>query len=65
MTDTDIDAILAYLRSYLAEHDYRPTLDEIAEACGKSKTGICLALSEMEGAGLVRHTQRYRGWEAR
>ena len=47
--------ILAFLREYLAEHDYPPSIREIQAACGISSTSVVdYNLKAMETKGLIR-----------
>lgn len=52
------DRILAYLRTYIAEHGGGPTFREIQAACDvPSKSGVAYHLGKLEAAGQIT-TQR-------
>ncbi len=56
--------ILAFMKSYIAEHGMPPTITEIAKAHGIASTNaVSETLVRLRKIGLVRHTpMASRGW---
>ena len=49
------ERILAFLRTYMAEHDYPPTIRDIQTGCGISSTSVVdYNLKALEAQGLIR-----------
>lgn len=54
--------ILHYIRSYIAEHGYAPTQQEIARRCYISRTHLIRQLRGLEERGAIRLLRRkHRG----
>ena len=50
----DLDAVLAFLRHFKADHRYSPSVREIVAGCGLSSTSVASAhLEQLEAQGLI------------
>jgi repressor LexA len=56
------DKILAFLRSFIAEHGYSPTVREIAEAVGLSTSGTYHHLEALRAEGAITGGPGARTW---
>lgn len=47
--------ILCFLRNYISDHGYPPSIHEIQDGCGLSSTSVTVYnLNKLERAGLIR-----------
>jgi SOS-response transcriptional repressor LexA len=53
--------LLEYIRSYIAEHGYSPSIDEMAEGIGVWYTTAFIALKRLNERGIV---VKGRGWRS-
>ena len=57
-----VEQVYAYIRAYIQEHTYPPTLKEIAAAHYMSRTNITRYLDRLQGMGrIARDPGRSRG----
>lgn len=48
--------ILKWVKGYIGQHGYAPTMEEIAEAFGLWRTGVSQHLSLIERKGYIKRT---------
>jgi repressor LexA len=57
-----VEQVYAYIRAYIQEHTYPPTLKEIADAHFMSRSNVTRYLDRLQGMGLIaRDPGRSRG----
>ncbi len=57
-----VEQVYAFIKAYIQEHTYPPTLQEIADACYMSRTNVTRYIDRLQGMGrLARDPGRSRG----
>ena len=55
--------IVKFIRTYIAEHEYAPTMQEIADHLGVSKPTVFEHIEALEARGAItRQPARSRAW---
>ena len=56
------EKIVAFIRAFIAEHGYSPTVREMAEAVGLSTSGVFHHLEALRAEGIVTGGPGARTW---
>jgi repressor LexA len=57
-----VEQVYAFIKAYIREHTYPPTLKEIGKGCYMSRTNVTRYVDRLQGMGrLARDPKRARG----
>jgi SOS-response transcriptional repressor LexA len=54
MADPTSEAVYIFIRDYIREHHYSPTIREISKACYVSRSNVIRYLVKLEELGLIQ-----------
>jgi repressor LexA len=48
-----VERVYAFIKAYIREHTYPPTMKEIAEGCYMSRSGVARYVDRLQGMGRI------------